>query len=115
MNCTYDDAIKLTTVIVNEEPGKKPHATIMLAAPFVYLESLVKLTHLHKHIVIAAQNCAADKWGAFTGEVSAPMLESIGVKAIIIGHSERRNIFNETNPKSAIRNPILVAGLNGLG
>ncbi|MEO8151346.1 MAG: triose-phosphate isomerase [Bacteroidia bacterium] len=97
MNCTYNEAIQLATAIINDEPQSKSLATIMLAAPFLYLESLVKLIESRKHIVIAAQNCAADKWGAFTGEVSAPMLASIGVKAVIIGHSERRSIFEESN------------------
>lgn len=97
MNCTYEEAIKLTKTIINDEPEKKSLATIMLAPPFPYLASMVDIIESRKHIVVAAQNCAADKWGAFTGEVSAPMLESIGVKAVIIGHSERRSIFRESN------------------
>ena len=46
---------------------------------------------------IAAQNCSSENDGAFTGEVSASMLQSINVDYVIIGHSERRNYFNETN------------------
>ena len=46
---------------------------------------------------VAAQNCASESNGAFTGEISAPMLKSVGVDAVIIGHSERRTLFGESN------------------
>ena len=50
---------------------------------------------------IAAQNCSDKKSGAYTGEVSVEMLHSIGVKFCIVGHSERREYFNETNKMQA--------------
>ena len=49
------------------------------------------------HYDVAAQNCYYKKSGAYTGEVSAEMLHSIGVPYCVIGHSERREYFNETN------------------
>jgi len=57
---------------------------------------------------IAAQNCYAKKSGAYTGEVSAEMLDSINIKYCIIGHSERREYFNETNQMLADKLNILL-------
>ena len=53
------------------------------------------------NVFVAAQNCSANKNGAFTGEVSAEMLQSIGLKYVIIGHSERREYNHETNEELA--------------
>lgn len=70
---------------------------ILLAPPFVYLQSICLRLDQHQNIFIAAQNCSDHLSGAFTGEVSASMLASIGVTYCIIGHSERRSYFNESN------------------
>ena len=51
----------------------------------------------HKRLVIGAQNCHHDESGAYTGDVSAKMLKDAGAKIIIIGHSERRQFYKETN------------------
>ena len=50
-----------------------------------------------KNLVVAAENCHFEDSGAFTGEVSVPMLEEMGVKYCIIGHSERREMFGDTD------------------
>ena len=97
MNCTYQEAIELTDKILSKDPEKKSLAEIILAPPFLYLQTLAKMVEKRSYIGIAAQNCSHERSGAFTGEVSAAMLQSIGVKAVIIGHSERRSYFNETN------------------
>lgn len=70
---------------------------VILAAPSIYLDALVQLAEDYPYIYIAAQNCHWDNKGAFTGEISAEMLASIGVSHVIIGHSERRQYFAETN------------------
>ena len=51
----------------------------------------------HKKLVIGAQNCHHDDSGAYTGDVSAKMLKDAGAKIIIVGHSERRQLYQETN------------------
>lgn len=67
---------------------------IVVAPPFLYLESF---SSSESNIKISAQNCAATLNGAFTGEVSAEMLASLKVSYSLVGHSERRTLFNETD------------------
>ncbi len=69
-------------------------ATYGIGAPFTCVETCVKNA---KNLIIAAENCHFEDAGAFTGEVSVPMLQEIGVTHCIIGHSERRQMFNETD------------------
>jgi triosephosphate isomerase len=77
-------------------------AEVVLAPPFIYLPGLVQMVK-GSGIHIAAQNCAATEKGAFTGEVSAFMLQSIGVGYVIIGHSERRSLFHESDADVAAK------------
>lgn len=67
---------------------------IIIAPPFTHLYPVSKVINPAK-VILAAQNCAATENGAYTGEVSAKMLQEIGVKAVILGHSERRQYFKE--------------------
>ena len=72
--------------------------TIIIISPaFIYLEDTVKDCIRRDNVLIAAQNCSSYDNGAFTGEVSAKMLSTIGVDYVILGHSERRQYFNESN------------------
>lgn len=81
---------------------------IILAAPYVYLKWLVDAIKPYKHIYVAAQNCSNHSKGAYTGEVSAEMLASIGVSHVIIGHSERRSIYNETDAELAVKAALVL-------
>ena len=76
------------------DPIVHDHATFGIATPYLCLQTAVKNA---KNLVVAAENCHFEDKGAFTGEVSVPMLEEIGVKWCIIGHSERRGMFGETD------------------
>ena len=69
---------------------------IVIALPFTHLASVAQVIDSNK-VILAAQDCAATKNGAYTGEVSASMLKGIGVKAVILGHSERRQYFKENS------------------
>lgn len=98
MNKNYSEAIDLVNEINNLLFDLKDNnKTILLSPPFIYLKEVVNLVSDYSSVYVAAQNCAATKNGAYTGEVSASMLQSIGVTYVIIGHSERRAYFNETN------------------
>lgn len=69
---------------------------VMVAPPFVHLFQSFNLTQ-GTPISVAAQNMHAAPSGAYTGEVSADMIKSVGVESVILGHSERRTYFGETN------------------
>ncbi len=77
-------------------------AHILVFAPFVHLQSLVKQSEASK-IKIGAQNMHQNNEGAFTGEISANMLQSINVEYVLIGHSERRQYYNESNESCALK------------
>ncbi len=68
----------------------------IICPPFLYLHSSKKLTQISK-IIIGAQNVSDRENGAFTGEISAQMLKDMGITHCIIGHSERRQYFHESN------------------
>ena len=79
---------------------------IVLAPPFTALHSVVEAAR-NSNVGVAAQNLHWEREGAFTGEVSAPMLKDAGVDYVIIGHSERRRLFHETD--EAVNRKLMAA------
>jgi triosephosphate isomerase (TIM) len=70
---------------------------IILCPPYIYLEKFINNFKRKKGVKIGAQNAFWEKEGAYTGEISIPMLKNLGCEYIILGHSERRRYFGETN------------------
>ncbi len=68
---------------------------VAIAPVSIHIPAALQL--VSSHILVSAQNCGAQGNGAFTGEVSADVLADIGVKWVILGHSERRSLYGETN------------------
>ena len=94
--------------VVNE--GAK-NVVVVLGTPFTHISKVVETVDKNR-VNVAAQNCAAEAKGAFTGEVSAEMIKSTGANYVILGHSERREYYGET---SEILNKKLALALeNGL-
>ena len=93
MNMTLDESIELSNALINI---KKPNVDVLIAPSFTNIYTLKK--HFDSHqIDVIAQNVNQNSKGAFTGEISVEMLKSIGVNYVIIGHSERRSLFGETD------------------
>lgn len=101
MNKTNEEALAFAKVTPSIVKLAKEHDVILGIAPsYLALETLKKGT---EGIVIAAQNVHYLDHGAYTGEVSIPMLKAIGIDTALIGHSERRTYDNETNEKCHLK------------
>lgn len=113
MNKTFEDADSLIYDIVDllEEKGKPDNVDIIICPPFIYLELAGDITE-DSQVFVGAQDVSQFEMGAYTGEISASMLRSMHIDFAIIGHSERRKYFNETDEelltkvKSALKQDI---------
>ena len=95
MNLPQDS---LEIYLKNISSSKEKNLEIIVGVPYPYLFQCKKIvSELGSHVKIAAQNVCYKEAGAYTGEVSVKMLKDLDISHIIIGHSERRNIFNESN------------------
>jgi len=81
---------------------------VVICAPFTALTAVVERRY-GTAVKVAAQNMHEEESGAFTGEVSAPMLVELDVEAVVLGHSERRQYFNETDEALARKVPVALA------
>jgi triosephosphate isomerase len=95
LNTILAEAISLTNEII-EKSGNLKSVQLIVCPPFPWIVSIDQLSN-NAGISVGAQNCANEEKGAFTGEVSAAMLVSAGAKYVIVGHSERRALYGETD------------------
>lgn len=96
MNLDYAEGISLFSEIVNMVRDEKQGDQLaIICAPSIHLNSLAKLGA--NAVSVGAQNCHQMESGAYTGEISAKMIKSVGCEYVIIGHSERRQYFAESN------------------
>ncbi len=96
MNQSYQEGIHLAQEII-EKANPQKDELVILGCPYIHLKDIINLSQEKTNIKVAAQNCHQEKSGAYTGEISVSMLSSIGVEYVILGHSERRQYFRETN------------------
>lgn len=113
MNKTLEDGKILASEVINMVKDElRDDVQVVLCPPFVHLTSLYPLLESHSQIALGGQNCSDHDAGAYTGEISASMLQSVGVKYVILGHSERREYFGETD--SLLATKIEIALKNDL-
>ena len=109
MNKTIEEAESFLGAFLPKASGAD--AELVICPSFVALKSVVEIC-AQSRVKVAAQNMHEAELGAYTGEVSAPMLREIAVDAVVLGHSERRQFFNETDEALARKLPAaLAAGL----
>lgn len=113
MNLIKEEAQSLTSEIVgmsNDELGtSQKNVKLILCPPFVHISTIKNLFKNTANIHLGSQNVASKDKGAYTGEISASMLSSYQVEYIIIGHSERRQHFKETNQEIAQKIDLILA------
>jgi len=109
MNNTLQEGLKLATDLEKAVEGKSLKCDVVVCTPFIHLAPVAAAL---KKVGVGAENCADKVSGAYTGEVSAAMVASTGAKYVIIGHSERRAYYGETN--AILKEKTLLALANGL-
>ncbi len=110
MNKSLEEALILTSEVVNMVNDELTNqAQVILCTPSIYLQTVAGHLQGASNVFVGSQNCHEKSSGAYTGEVSAPMLKSIGVSHVIIGHSERRQYFAENNAQLAAKTDAVLA------
>ena len=111
MNTTVAEGVELAKGVVAKVNEISKGVSLVVAPPFTHLASVAEVLK-GSPVALSAQNCADQPKGAFTGEVSAAMLKSVGCAYTILGHSERREYYGETSAK--LVNKMALAFENGL-
>ncbi len=113
MNLNLQQAMELTDQLVNSDIHLNEAHQVLLGVPFPYLLKVKEKTDKIPGMSVCAQNIASTKNGAYTGEVSGEMLQGMNIEFAIIGHSERREYFKESNDVLASKvNLALEYGIN---
>ena len=111
MNNTLEEGIQLAKDVNAILTKEAPKCTVILGTPFIHLADVVRSVD-NKLIKVSAENCADKAKGAYTGEVSAAMVKSTGAEYVILGHSERRAYYGETD--AILKEKVDLALANGL-
>lgn len=109
MNKTMSEAIVLTQQLCNQYNRKWDNVDIVVCPPAIDIKSVYTVIDFDKtKITVGAQNVHWEESGAFTGEISIPMIKEAGCEFCIVGHSERREMFNETDTSVNLKVKALI-------
>lgn len=111
MNMNLQEGVALAKELNEALAAEKPNCDVVVCTPFIHLATVADILDANT-IGLGAENCADKEKGAFTGEVSAEMVKSTGAQYVILGHSERREYYNET--PEILKEKVLLALKNGL-
>ncbi len=111
MNTTLQEGVALAQGLKEALAGKKVNCDVVVCTPFISVAAVAEAVK-GSIIGVGAENCADHDKGAYTGEVSAAMVASTGAKYVILGHSERRQYYGETNEMLTVK--VGLALENGL-
>ena len=111
MNKNLQEGIELAKGLNEALAADKPNCEVVICTPFIHLAKVSDIIN-HDVIKLGAENCADKASGAYTGEVSAEMVKSTGAEYVILGHSERREYYNET--PEILKEKVDLALANGL-
>jgi triosephosphate isomerase len=111
MNTDLAEAVRLASEVARATDGASDGVAVAICPPFISLEAAAEIIR-DTPVRLGAQNMHAAESGAFTGEVSASMLASVGCHYVILGHSERRQLFGETD--AGVNEKVKVAMQHGL-
>ena len=111
MNTTVPEGIELAKAVVAKAGEVPANVKLIIATPFTHLYPVAEVVK-GTAVSLSAENCADKEKGAFTGEVAANMLASVGCEYTILGHSERRQYYGETDAKLVEKTKLALA--NGL-
>ncbi|MHA8053950.1 triose-phosphate isomerase [Aquirufa sp. OSTEICH-129A] len=104
MNKTASEAVALAAEVAELVKSEVPASVlVIMAPPALFISEVNKATEGIANLSVSAQNCHEKASGAYTGEISASMLASAGVPYVILGHSERRQYFQESNAQLAAK------------
>ena len=109
MNMNLQEGISLVKEVVANN-AEKPNCEVIVCTPFIHLATVAPM--MNENVALGAENCADKAKGAYTGEVSAEMVKSTGAQYVILGHSERREYYNET--PEILKEKVDLALANGL-
>ena len=112
MNTTVAEGVELAKAVVAKSADVPCDVTLIVGTPFTHLCPVAEALKGSK-VELSAENCADKEKGAYTGEVSAAMVASTGASWTILGHSERRQYYGETDEKLVEKTKLALA--NGLG